>query len=89
MGKGLKDQWGVTDPAKAGSDKQSQQFQASFQKETACINGHLQYTSANAEAARHNPLEARRDALYSAFQAALAQSRLMMTTIIICVTLSL
>ena len=52
MGKGLKDQWGVSDPAKVGSDKQAQQFQASFQKEIACINGHLQYTSANAEAAR-------------------------------------
>src|SRR5438552_17923190 len=73
MGKGLKDQWGVSDPAKVGSDKQAQQFQASFQKEIACINGHLQYTSANAEAARHNPLAARRDALYPAFQTALGQ----------------
>src|SRR5712671_754537 len=73
MGKGLKDEWGVNDPAKTGSDKQSQQFQASFQKEIAVINGHLQYTSANAEAARHGPLEARRDALYPAFQGALGQ----------------
>jgi hypothetical protein len=72
-GTGLKQQWGVSDPAKAGSDKQSQQFQAAFQKEIAVINGHLQYTSANADAAHHNPLEARRDALYPAFQAALAQ----------------
>jgi hypothetical protein len=63
----------VSDPAKTGSDKQSQQFQASFQKELAVINGHLQYTSANAEAARHGPLEARRDALYPAFQGALGQ----------------
>jgi hypothetical protein len=72
-GKGLKDQWGVGDPAKAGSDKQAQQFQATFQREIACINGHLQYTSANAEAARHDPLAARRDALYPAFQSALGQ----------------
>src|SRR5205809_621394 len=72
-GTGLKQQWGVKDPAKAGSDKQSQEFQAAFQRELAAINGHLQYTSANAEAARHGPLEARRDALYPRFQAALAQ----------------
>jgi hypothetical protein len=72
-GAGLKQQWGVGDPAKAGSDKQSQQFQAAFQGEMAAINGHLQYTSANADAAHHGPLEARRDALYSWFQLALAQ----------------
>jgi hypothetical protein len=72
-GQGLKEQWGVKDPAKAGSDKQSQEFQASFQREMAAINGHLQYTSANADAPHHNPLEARRDALYPAFQSALAQ----------------
>jgi hypothetical protein len=72
-GKGLKQQWGVGDPAKAGSDKQSQQFQAAFQRELAVANSHLQYTSANADAVHHNPLEARRDALYPAFQLALAQ----------------
>src|SRR6266852_1395154 len=73
MGKGLKDQWGVDDPAKVGSDKQAQQFKATFEAGIACINGHLQYTSANAEAARHAPLESRRDALYPAFQGALGQ----------------
>ena len=73
MGNGLKDQWGVTDPAKAGSDKQAQEFQTAFKSAIACANGHLQYTSANAEPARHSPLEARRDALYPAFQSALAQ----------------
>lgn len=73
MGDGLKKQWGVGDPAKGGSDKQAQQFQASFQKEIGVINGHLQYTSANAEEARHKPLESRRDALYPAFQAANAK----------------
>jgi hypothetical protein len=72
-GQGLKQQWGVGDPAKAGSDKQSQEFQAAFQREMAIINSHLQYTSANADAAHHDPLEARRDALYPTFQAALAQ----------------
>jgi chaperonin cofactor prefoldin len=72
-GQGLKQQWGVDDPAKAGSDKQSQQFQAAFQKEQGAINGFLQYTSANADPAAHDPLEKRRDALYPAFQSALAQ----------------
>src|SRR5262249_19261139 len=72
-GKGLKDQGGVKDPAKAGSDRQAQQFQAAFQKEIGAVNGHLQYTSANAEADKHAPLEQRRDALYPAFQAALAK----------------
>jgi hypothetical protein len=56
-----------------GSDKQAQDFQAAFQKEQGSINEHLQYTAANAEAARHAPLAARRDALFSAFQAALAK----------------
>src|SRR5437867_3785736 len=73
MGKGLKDQWGVSDPAKVSSDKQGQQFQASFQKEITAINGDLQYTSANAEASRHDPMAARRDALCTAFQSALGQ----------------
>ncbi len=73
MGDGLKKQWGVGDPAKAGSDKQAQQFKAAFQAQISCINGHLQYTSANAEAAKHDPLAARRDALYPAFQSANGQ----------------
>src|SRR5262249_38954320 len=71
-GTGLKGQWGVGDPAKAGSDRQAQQFQASFRSELAVVNGHLQYTSAHAQAARHDPLAARREALYWAFQSALA-----------------
>jgi hypothetical protein len=83
---GLKGQFGVGDPNSpsqntpntpnapdAGSDKQAQDFQAAFQKEQGSINEHLQYTAANAEAARHAPLAARRDALFSAFQAALAK----------------
>src|SRR4051812_14429159 len=73
MGDGLKQQWGVKDPAKPASDKQAKEFDAAFHKTIGCINGHLQYTSANAEAARHQPLEGRRDALYPAYQSALAQ----------------
>jgi hypothetical protein len=72
-GKGLKGQWGVGDPAKAGSDRQSQQFQASFKQQQTAINGHLQFTSANAEAAKHDPLAKRRDELYPAFQGALGK----------------
>ncbi len=73
MGAGLKDQWGVGNPAKAGSDQQSQQFQAGFQSEINAIGGHLEYTVANAEPARHQPLATRRDALYPEFQGALKQ----------------
>src|SRR6185503_11718215 len=73
MGDGLKQQWGVKDPAKPGSDRQAREFQAAFQQHIGCINGHLQYTSANAEAARHTPLEGRRDALYPAYQTANGQ----------------
>jgi hypothetical protein len=82
-GTGLKSQFGVGDPQNpaqntpnakdAGSDKQAQDFQAAFQQEQGVINGHLQYTAVNAEATRHDPLAARRDALYTAFQAALAK----------------
>jgi hypothetical protein len=80
---GLKSQFGVGDPNNpaqntpntqdTGSDKQAQEFQAAFQQEQGVINGHLQYTAANAEAARHGPLSARRDAMFPAFQSALAK----------------
>jgi hypothetical protein len=81
---GLKGQWGVGNPASpttptdpsatdTGSDQQAQDFQAAFQQQQGVINGHLQYTSVNAEAARHEPLAARRDALYGAFQSALGK----------------
>ena len=76
-------QFGVGDPntpgqstpdnEDTGSDKQAQDFQAAFQQEQGVINGHLQYTAVNAEAARHDPLAARRDAMYTAFQSALAK----------------
>jgi|GEM_PF-1136802 len=79
---GLKKQFGVGDPntpggdpadQDTGSDKQAQDFQAAFQQEQGVVNGHLQYTAANAEAARHDPLAARRDAMYAAFQSALGK----------------
>src|SRR5215210_6116243 len=80
---GLKGQFGVgdpntpgqnpTSPDDKGSDKQAQDFQAAFQQEQGVINGHLQYTAVNAEAARHDPLAARRDAMFTAFQGALAK----------------
>ena len=80
---GLKSQFGVGDPKTAdqntpnakdaGSDKQAQDFQAAFQQEQGVINGHLQYTAANAEASGHDPLSARRDGMFTAFQSALAK----------------
>lgn len=81
---GLKQQWGVGDPAGApaapgaapaggGSDHQAQAFQAAFQGRLAAINEHLQFTAAHAPASRHDPLAARRDALTGAFQSALAK----------------
>ena len=74
---GLKGQWGVGDPQNpdpgTGSDQQRQEFIASFQQEQGVINGHLQYTAANAETAANDALAARRDGLYSAFQTAQAK----------------
>ena len=73
MGTGLKDHWGVDVPAQPGSDEQSRQFKAAFQQELGAINGHLQYTAAHAEEAKHAPLASRRDTLIPAFQGALGQ----------------
>lgn len=81
---GLKGQWGVGNPSgpqapqdgapkDTGSDKQAQEFQAAFQAIQGEINGHLQYTSANAEAGENATYASRRDALYSAFQGALGK----------------
>ena len=81
---GLKKAWGVGDPAApgapadsksktTGSDKQAKDFQAAFQKAQGAINEHLQYTAIHAEASKHAALGSRRDALYTAFQAALAK----------------
>ena len=73
MGGDLKGQWGVGDPAPVGSDKQSQQFQAAFQKPISDINSQLQYTTVNAEEDKNTPLVTRRDALLTAYQNALHQ----------------
>lgn len=84
---GLKNQWGVgnptggpskntTDggsPADTGSDRQRQEFQAAFEGVQSEINGHLQYTAANAEASRHQPLAGRRDAMVPKYQGMLGQ----------------
>jgi hypothetical protein len=84
---GLKDQFGVGDPntlsntpgqsgankPPVGADKQAKEFRAAFEKELALINGHLQFTAVNADTTRHAALAARRDASFTAFQAALAK----------------
>lgn len=81
---GLKGQWGVGNPSgpqssqnptpqDTGSDEQAREFQAAFQSIQAEINGHLQYTSTNAEASKNATFTSRRDALYSAFQSALGK----------------
>ena len=70
---GLKGQWGVDEPAQAGSDEQSNKFKADFQAELGRTNEHLQYTAAHADSAEHAPMSAKRDALTPAFQSALAQ----------------
>jgi hypothetical protein len=73
MGDGLKDQWGVSNPAQAGSDKQSQQFQAAFQKEIGIINDALQVSAPIAEDGPQQDLTQRHDSLVSAYQSALAK----------------
>src|SRR6185295_3376102 len=73
MATSLKTQMGLDDPAKAGSDKQSKEFQAAFQAELNSMNGHLQYTATHAEEGRHNALAGRRDTLIGSFQSALGQ----------------
>ena len=57
----------------AGSDKQSQEFQAAFQAQYNRLNGDLEYTADYAEEALHNPLVSKRDALASAYQTALGK----------------
>lgn len=73
MGGGLRDQWGVDDPAQAGSDEQARNFKAAFDAQIGKINGDLQYLAANAEAAKSEPLAGRREALYPAYQSANGQ----------------
>lgn len=73
MAGGLRGEWDVDDPAQAGSDEQAQNFKAAFDAQIGKINGDLQYLTANAEAAKSEPLAGRREALYPAYQSANAQ----------------
>lgn len=59
--------------ANANPDKQSQAFKAAFETQYNAINGHLEYTTENAEEALNKPFVARRDALPGAYQAAMGQ----------------
>lgn len=70
MSGGLRDQWGVDDPAQAGSDEQAQRFKAAFDAQVGKINADLQFLTAHAEAAKSEPLAGRREALYPAYQSA-------------------
>lgn len=70
---GLATEWDVDAPAQAGSDEQAQAFKAAFAGCMGGLGGSLQFTAAHAETAKHEPLAARRDALYPAYQAANGQ----------------
>ena len=72
-GVGLKEKWGVNAPKQVGADRQSREFHKSFKTILEAINGHLQYTSAYAEAAKHAALKSNREALSSAFRSALGK----------------
>jgi predicted nucleic acid-binding Zn-ribbon protein len=73
MGDGLKDQWGVSNPAQAGADKQSQQFQAAFQKEIGIVNDALQVSAPIAEDGPQQDLTQRHDSIVSSYQSTLAK----------------
>ena len=73
MSGGLKQQWGVGDPAQVGPDPQSQDLKAAFERPMDSIAAHLAYTAANADPASHDPLATRSDALVPRYQAALSE----------------
>src|SRR5215212_10753108 len=73
MSGGLKQQWGVGDPAQVGPDPQSQDLKAAFEKPMDAMAAHLQFTAANGERARHDPFAARSEALVPRYQAALGE----------------
>ena len=73
MSGGLKQQWGVGDPAQVGPDAQSQDLKAAFEKPMDAMAEHLQFTAANGERARHDPLAARSEALVPRYQSALGE----------------
>lgn len=71
MSAGLKDQWGVGDAIKVGPDPQSQELKTAFEKLIDAISASLQYTAANGERARHEPLATRRGELIPRYQSTL------------------
>ena len=73
MSGGLKQQWGVGDPAQVGPDPQSQDLKAAFEKPMDAMAGHLQFTAVNGEPARHDPFAARSEALVPRYQTALGE----------------
>lgn len=72
MGSGLKGLWGVEQPAPADAGEEATRFKAAFEAQLAAINADLRDLAACIEAAKAQPLTARRDALYPAYQAAAA-----------------
>ena len=73
MSAGLKEQWGVDEAAQAGPDEQSQDLKKAFEKLIDSISENLQYTAANGERSRREPLEARRGELIPRYQDVLAE----------------
>src|SRR5262245_48690476 len=71
MSAGLKEQWGVSTPAQVGSDEQSQELKKAFEKLIDAIGESLQYTAANGERSRHDPLASRREDLIPRYQTTL------------------
>jgi hypothetical protein len=57
----------------AGSDQQSQNFHNALQQQLSVIDGHLAFTADYAEAAKHQPMQARRATVVAAYQPAAAQ----------------
>lgn len=72
MGTGLKGLWGVEHPAPADTGEDATRLKAAFEPKIAAINEDLRVLATCAEAAQGQPLAARRDALYLAYQAAVA-----------------
>ena len=73
MSGGLKQQWGVGNPAQVGPDAQSQDFKTAFEKAMDATAEHLQYTAANGDRSRHDPLATRSEALVPRYQDALKE----------------
>jgi hypothetical protein len=73
---GLKQQWNLKEPptlAKAVSGEQDRKFLESIKAAMDPVNKCWQFTAANAEKSKHDPLVAERDNLYINFQATRAK----------------